>query len=90
MDDVKWSHSQKKLARHLFEAAVQKELAEIITEFKAQAAALSEPDEVWELIARTDQRRRDFDRKYDFRHSQLLRVFGQLLREDRVVHRVQA
>ena len=84
MFDVNWSHSEKKLARRLFDAAVQKELAEIITEFKAQAAALSEPDEVWELIARTDQRRRDFDRKYDYRYSQLLRVFAQLLRENRV------
>lgn len=85
----KWTTSngatlKRNLHDIVYDAAVEKELAEIIVEFKAQAADLSEPDELWELVKRTDQRRRDFDRKYDFRYSQLLRVFAQLLRENRV------
>ena len=84
MHDIKWTNSEKKLAREVFEAAVQRELSEIIEDFKSKAAALSEPDELWSLVKRTDRKRQEIDDKYDFRYSQLLRVFGQLMREDRI------
>jgi hypothetical protein len=84
MHDINWSNSEKQVARAVFESALQKELSDIITEFKRAAAALAEPDELWSLIKRTDQRRREIDFKYDYRYSQLLQVFGLLLREGRV------
>ena len=84
MHDIKWTNSEKKLAREVFDAAVQQELSEIIADFKSKAATLSEPDELWSLVKRTDRRRQEIDDKYDFRYSQLLRVFGQLMREGRI------
>jgi Photoprotection regulator fluorescence recovery protein len=84
MHDIKWTNSEKKLAREVFDAAVQQELSEIIADFKSKAAALSEPDELWSLVKRTDRRRQEIDDKYDFRYSQLLRVFGHLMREGRI------
>lgn len=84
MHDIKWTNSEKKLAREVFDAAVQQELSEIIADFKSKAEALSEPDELWSLVKRTDRRRQEIDDKYDFRYSQLLRVFGQLMREGRI------
>jgi hypothetical protein len=82
--DIKWTNSEKKLARELFESALQKELAEIIAEFKRKAAAVSEPDDLWSLLKRTDWKREEIDQKYDFRYSQLLHVLGHLLREQRI------
>jgi Photoprotection regulator fluorescence recovery protein len=84
MHDIKWTNSEKKLAREVFESALQKELAEIIAEFKRRASTVSEPDDLWSLLKRTDRKREEIDQKYDFRYSQLLRVFGNLLHEQRI------
>ena len=46
MHDIKWSPSEKKLAREVFESALQNELAEIIVKFKSEAVAISEPDDL--------------------------------------------
>ena len=84
MHDIKWTQSEKKLAREVFESALQNELAEVIAKFKSEAAAISKSDDLWALIKRTDHQREEIDRKYDFKYSQLLRVFGHLLREGQI------
>lgn len=84
MYDLKWSESEKKLARRVFEAALTAELAEVMTEFKARAVAAVEPDDMWSVQEHLYRKRREIDEKYDFRYSQLPLVFGQLLREGRI------
>jgi hypothetical protein len=82
--DDKWTDREKKIARHAFEVAVAEELASTVADFKARAAAVAEPEEMWALEQYLRERRHDIDRKYDYRYSQLIWVFGQLLREGRV------
>jgi hypothetical protein len=82
--DVKWSDSEKKLAHRVFQAAVSAELEETIADFKRRAVAVSEPEEMWDLEAYLRSRRIEIDRKYDYRYSQLIFVFGHLLREKRI------
>jgi hypothetical protein len=84
MHDLKWSHAEKALSRRLFEQALNVELAETLADFKAKAAAASEPDDMWAIHDLLGARRRDIDRKYDYRYSQLIFVFGVLLRESRI------
>ena len=84
MYDLKWSESEKKLARRVFEAALTAELAEIMAEFKARAATAAEPDDMWSIQEHLQHKRREIDEKYDYRYSQLPLVFGQLLREGRM------
>ena len=84
MHDMKWSESEKKLARRVFEGALAAELAETIADFKARAAAVKAPDDMWEIEERLRNKRLEIDRKYDYRYSQLIFVFGRLLREGRV------
>jgi len=84
MYDLKWSESEKKLARHVFEAALTAELAEVMAEFKARAAAAAEPDDMWSIQEHLYRKRREIDEKYDYRYSQLPLVFGRLLREGRI------
>ena len=84
MHDLKWSESEKTVARRVFEAALADELAEVMAEFKARAAAAAKPDDMWAVQEHLYGKRREIDEKYDFRYSQLPRVFGTLLREGRI------
>jgi hypothetical protein len=84
MPDLKWSASEKKLAHQVFEAALTAELAEVMADFKARAAAVAEPAEMWAIQEYLARKQREIDRKYDYRYSQLQLVFAQLIREGRV------
>ena len=83
MHDLKWSESEKKLSRRLFEAALETELAEVMTEFKAKAAAAETPEEMW-AIQGPAHKQREIEEKYDYGYSQLILVFGRLVREGRL------
>ena len=80
-----WSRSEKAIARKAFDAALKRELHEIMQEAKRQAKEMREPADVWELERYLTQRRKDIDRRYDFRSSRLKDVLGRLLYENRLV-----
>jgi len=84
MHDLKWSKRERKIARRAFEAALQQELGEIVTKFKEMAARAEKPDDMWAVESWLAQQRHGIDTKYDFRYSQLVIIFGTLLRESRV------
>lgn len=84
MHDLRWSASEKKIARRVFETALQQELSEVMSKFKEMAAHAQEPDDMWAVEGWLSRQRRDIEAKYDFRYSQLVGVFGRLLREGRV------
>jgi len=84
MSEAKWSESEKKVARRVFEAALQRELSEVMAEFKARATDAKEPADMWAVQEYLAQRKREIDSKYDYRYSQLDLVFGRLMREGRV------
>lgn len=81
----KWSDSEKRIARRVFDAALQRELAAVLAEFKQRAATAKEPEDMWSVEQFLAKARRDIDSKYDYRYSQLDCVFGRLLREGRIV-----
>lgn len=87
MFSAKWSESEKRIARRVFDAALQRELAEVMAEFKQRAAAAKEPEDMWSVEQFLATARRDIDSKYDYRYSQLDLVFGRLLRERRIRER---
>lgn len=84
MSPAKWSGSEKHIAHRVFEAALQRELGEIMAEFKRLASSAKEPDDMWSVEQFLATARREVDSKYDYRYSQLEYVFGRLLREGRV------
>ena len=79
--DLMWSRSEKAIARKAFDAALERELQEVIQEAKRKAAQIKEPADLWDLEHYLTERRKEIDRKYDYRYSQLDPVFGRLLRE---------
>lgn len=83
-DELRWSKSERAIARKAFDQALNQELQEVIQRAKQMAAEVKEPYELWELEQYLTQRRKEIDRKYDYRYSQLTLVFGKLLHEGRL------
>ena len=82
--DLTWSPSEKVLARKAFDAALKRELQEIMQEAKQMANQINEPADLWDLEHHLTQRRKEIDRKYEYKYSQLTHVFGRLLHEQRL------
>ena len=83
-DEPTWSKSEKAIARTAFDAALGRELLEVIREAKRMANQIQHSSELWDLEHYLTERRKQIDRKYDYRYSQLTDVFGRLLHEGRV------
>ena len=82
--DFKWKDSEKKVANCVYEKARLSELEELIRNFKTEAAAIADPDELWNLIEEMKTRRYAFEQKYDYRYSVLITVFARLVGEGRI------
>jgi len=54
-----WSRSQKAIARKVFDAALKRELQEIMRQAKQMANQMKEPADVWALERYLTQRRKD-------------------------------
>src|SRR5215208_5595609 len=81
LHDLKWSPSEKKIARSAFDGARELALAKVMAEFKRRASAVSTPSDMWEVEDYLRQQRREIDERFDYRYSQLLLVFARLIRE---------
>jgi len=79
-----WSRSEKTVARAAFDAALKRELQEVMQEAKQMANQMNEPADLWDLEHYLTQRRKEIDRKYEYKYSQLTHVFGRLLHEQRL------
>ena len=79
-----WSRSEKAIARKAFDAALGRELHEVIQKAKQLANEIQQSSNLWDLEHYLTQRRKEIDRKYDYRYSQLTHVFGRLLYEKRL------
>jgi len=81
---LSWSRSEKTIARKVFDAALKRELQTVMQEARQKANQIKEPADVWELERYLTQRRKNIDRKYEFRSSRLTQVFGRFLSERRI------
>jgi hypothetical protein len=84
MRNLKWSSTEKAIARKAFERALQQELDAAIQSTKQMAANIRQASELWELERYLTQRRKEIDRKYEYKYSALLMVFGDLIREGKL------
>jgi hypothetical protein len=79
-----WSRSEKTIARKAFDAALGRELHEVIQKAMQMANEIQQSSDLWDLEHYLTQRRKEIDRKYDYRYSRLTHVFGRLLHENRL------
>jgi len=79
-----WSRSEKIIARKAFDAALKRELHEVMQEAKQIASQIQQPSDLWDLEHYLTEHRKDINRKYDTRGSRLKDVMGRLLYENRI------
>jgi hypothetical protein len=79
MLDLKWSHSEKVVARRAFDLSLQRELDSLIREVKQRASRIESPKDLWDLESWLSDCREDIGQTYDYRYSVLPIVFAKLL-----------
>ncbi len=79
-----WSKSEKAIARTAFDAALGRELHEVIQRAKQMANGIQQSSDLWDLEHYLTQRRKEIDRKYEYHYSRLTDVLGRLLYEKRL------
>jgi hypothetical protein len=79
MRDLKWSPSEKEIARKAFEQAFEREMAAVIAKVKKEASEIKEPDDLWKLEEYLTKRRQEIGDKYDYRYSVMPTLFGRLI-----------
>ncbi len=81
MRDFKWSPKEKKIARQAFDVAYRREMDDLKNKIKVKALQLKKDEEIWQLEDFLYKKRKQIDRKYDYRYSRLIFVFTELLLE---------
>ena len=79
-----WSRSEKTIARTAFDAALGRELHEVIRKVKHMVNQIQQSSDLWDLERYLTERRKEIESKYAYRYSQLTNVFGTLLHEGRL------
>jgi photoprotection regulator FRP-like protein len=81
MRELKWSKSEKDVARQAFDKAYLKECQAIVNRAKSMIAKISNPREIWKVEDYLFDERKQTDEKYNFRRSMLPLVFTRLIEE---------
>ena len=84
MRQLKWSSTERAIARRCFDRALRQELDAAIQSTKAMAAKIRQPSELWDLEYRLTQLRKTIDSKYEYKYSKLVFVFVDLVREGKL------
>jgi len=77
--DIKWSKTEKKIARAAFDRAYEREMASIKKEVYQILENLKQDHGIWNLEDYLRKKRREIDEKYDYRYSMLILVFARLI-----------
>ena len=81
MNDLKWSKTEKAIARRAFDAAYEREWRALAAELKEKAGNIRECEDIWRLHDFLDERLKEIQDKYDYRYSVLILVFARLMNE---------
>jgi hypothetical protein len=82
INELKWSPEEKKIARNIFDKAYQNELEEIKNILVKKVEEIKDRKDIWDINDFLTERRISIDKKYDYRYSRLIIVFGILLSEE--------
>ena len=81
MHNLKWSQSERVIARKAYNKAYKKEMDSIRTEVIRQVQNYKEPKNIWQLHSYLTEKRKEIDQKYNYRYSVLPGVFARLIKE---------
>ena len=81
-NNVRWTAAEKKVARRAFDLALERHLSAITAQAKRMMANVADPSELWQVEAYLTESRKTVDRIFQFRYSELLRVFSTLMLDE--------
>jgi hypothetical protein len=79
--DLKWSGTEKMIAKRAFDLALQREFDAVIRNTKKMASKIEKNTDLWKLESYLTRSRRKIDRQFDWRYSVLPEVFAGLIRK---------
>lgn len=79
-----WSATEKKAARRIYDAALERELADVMRTFKTMAANAATPQDMWATEDFLVESRKAIDSRYQYHYSGLEMLFGILIRQGRI------
>jgi len=74
-----WSKKEKEIARKVFDAAYKREYEAVRQHVIKMTQEKTGLNEIWHVGDFLYKKRKEIDYKYDYRYSQLIRVFGTLV-----------
>lgn len=84
MHELKWSSTERAIARRAFDRVLQQELDAAIRSTKEMAARIKQPHELWELEHHLTELRKAIDSKYVYKYSKLVLLFADLAAEGKL------
>lgn len=81
MNHIKWSKSEKKIAKAAFEKAYESECSYLAGRLREKANNIRKSDDIWKLHDFLAEKSKEVDEKYDYRYSELHFVFARLIKE---------
>ena len=78
--EFRWSKAEKIIAKQAFDLAYERKCQKIIEQIKNRK--LSNDEDIWKLGNYIHKKRKEIDRKFDYRYSQLILVFSTLIKEN--------
>jgi Photoprotection regulator fluorescence recovery protein len=84
MRELKWSSTERAVARRCYERLLQQELDVAIQSTKERAAKISRASELWELERHLTRLGKEIDRKYQYKYSTLVLFFADRVREGKL------
>ena len=81
MNDLKWSKTEKTIARRVFDLAYKRECENLAERLKNKAEGIKEPRDLWLVHDFLSGQLERIEQKYDFRYSVLILLFALLLKE---------
>ena len=82
MNDLEWSKAEKHAARKAYELAYERECRTIRAKVDQMLAdPTGDVRQIWRVHDYLSTKRRETDKKYDYRYSVLIFVFARLIRE---------
>jgi hypothetical protein len=79
--EIEWSETEQIVARTAFDRAYEKEIATLILVVRERSAQIASTEEIWHLHDLLSAKRHELDGKYDYRYSELIWVFADLVKD---------
>jgi hypothetical protein len=81
MSTLKWSASEKKVARRAYDGTLEVAIAKVLVEVRSRASSAASASDLWAIEDYLREARKEIAEMFDYRHSRLTWVFAWAIRE---------